>query len=72
MAPGGRIDRVVLRFDAATRGSRIQVLQGAVGTSTPPELTRSARVYDLCPGADHPPRRVHQHLGRADHRHPRG
>ena len=44
----GRIDRVVLRFDAATRGSRIQVLQGAVGTSTPPELTRSARVYDLC------------------------
>lgn len=43
-----RIDRVVLRFDAATRGSRIQVLQGAVGTSTPPELTRSARVYDLC------------------------
>lgn len=44
----GRIDRVVLRFDAATRGSRIQVLQGAVGASTPPELTRSARVYDLC------------------------
>ena len=44
----GRIDRVVLRFDAATRDSRIQVLQGAVGTSTPPELTRSARVYDLC------------------------
>lgn len=44
----GRIDRVVLRFDAATRGSRIQVLQGAVGTNTPPELTRSARVYDLC------------------------
>lgn len=44
----GRIDRVVLRFDAATRGSRIQVLQGAVGTSTPPELTRSARVYELC------------------------
>lgn len=44
----GRIDRVVLRFDAATRGSRIQVLQGTVGTSTPPELTRSARVYDLC------------------------
>lgn len=44
----GRIDRVVLRFDAATQGSRIQVLQGAVGTSTPPELTRSARVYDLC------------------------
>lgn len=44
----GRIDRVVLRFDAATRGSRIQVLQGAVGTSTPPELTRSVRVYDLC------------------------
>ena len=44
----GRIDRVILRFDAATRGSRIQVLQGAVGTSTPPELTRSARVYDLC------------------------
>lgn len=43
-----RIDRVVLRFDAATRGSRIQVLQGAVGTSTPPELTRSTRVYDLC------------------------
>ena len=43
-----RIDRVILRFDAATRGSRIQVLQGAVGTSTPPELTRSARVYDLC------------------------
>lgn len=44
-----RIDRIVLRFDAAARKSSLQVLQGTAASSpVAPALTRTALVYDLC------------------------
>ena len=45
-----RIDRLVLRYDAAARKTRLQVLEGTPGSASPtaPEITRTALVYDLC------------------------
>ena len=44
-----RIDRIVLRYDAARRSTTLQVLTGAAASSpTPPEITRTSLVYDLC------------------------
>lgn len=45
-----RIDRVVLRYDAAARQTRLQVLEGAPDSASPtaPAITRTALVYDLC------------------------
>lgn len=45
-----RIDRVVLRYDAAARQTRLQVLEGTPGSASPtaPAITRTALVYDLC------------------------
>ena len=45
-----RIDRVVLRYDAAARQTRLQVLEGTPDSASPtaPAHTRTARVYDLC------------------------
>ena len=45
-----RIDRVVLRYDAAARKTRLQVLEGTPDSASPtaPEITRTALVYDLC------------------------
>lgn len=45
-----RIDRVVLRYDAAARQTRLQVLEGTPDSASPtaPEITRTALVYDLC------------------------
>ena len=45
-----RIDRVVLRYDAATRQTRLQVLEGTPDSASPtaPAITRTALVYDLC------------------------
>lgn len=44
-----RIDRIVLRYDAAKRSTALQVLTGAAASSpTPPEITRTSLVYDLC------------------------
>lgn len=44
-----RIDRIVLRYDAAKRSTTLQVLTGAAASSpTPPEITRTSLVYDLC------------------------
>ena len=46
-----RIDRLVLRYDAAARKTRLQVLEGTPDSASPtaPEITRTALVYDLCP-----------------------
>lgn len=45
-----RIDRVVLRYDAAARKTRLQVLEGTPDSASPtaPAITRTALVYDLC------------------------
>ena len=45
-----RIDRVVLRYDAAARQTRLQVLEGTPDSAGPtaPAITRTALVYDLC------------------------
>ncbi|MDY2681588.1 MAG: hypothetical protein SOV54_02420, partial [Faecalibacterium prausnitzii] len=44
-----RIDRIVLRYDAAKRSTALKVLTGAAASSpTPPEITRTSLVYDLC------------------------
>ena len=45
-----RIDRVVLRYDAAARQTRLQVLEGTPDSASPtaPAVTRTALVYDLC------------------------
>ena len=44
-----RIDRIVLRYDAAARKASLQVLTGdASSTPTAPAITRTALVYDLC------------------------
>ena len=45
-----RIDRIVLRYDAAARQTRLVVLEGTPDSASPapPELSRTALVYDLC------------------------
>ena len=45
-----RIDRIVLRYDAAARQTRLQVLEGTPDSASPtaPAITRTALVYDLC------------------------
>ena len=44
-----RIDRVVLRYDATSRRTSLQVLQGAPSSEpTGPDLSRTEMVYDLC------------------------
>ena len=45
-----RSDRLVLRYDAAARKTRLQVLEGTPDSASPtaPEITRTALVYDLC------------------------
>ena len=44
-----RIDRLVLRYDAAAQAAGLQVLQGtAASTPTAPAITRTTLVYDLC------------------------
>lgn len=44
-----RIDRVVLRYDAAAKKTSLQVLDGTPDSAAPaaPEITRTALVYDL-------------------------
>lgn len=44
-----RIDRIVLRYDAATKTTSLQVLEGTPDSSGPvaPEITRTALIYDL-------------------------
>lgn len=45
-----RIDRVVLRYDAANRRTRLLVLEGTPDSDNPtaPEISRTALLYDLC------------------------
>ena len=44
-----RIDRVVLRYDATSRSTSLQVLQGTPSTEPAgPDLSRTEMVYDLC------------------------
>lgn len=44
-----RIDRVVLRYDATSRSTSLQVLQGAPSSEPAgPDLSRTELVYDLC------------------------
>ena len=45
-----RIDRIVLRYDAAARKTSLLVLEGTPDSSSPaaPAITRTAPVYDLC------------------------
>ena len=45
-----RIDRVVLRYDAAARKTSLQVLEGTPDSAGPvaPEISRTELVYDLC------------------------
>ena len=45
-----RIDRVVLRYDAAAKKTSLTVLTGTSDSTSPtaPEITRTALVYDLC------------------------
>lgn len=44
-----RIDRIVLRFDAASRKSSLLILQGTPDTQpTAPAISRTAVKYDLC------------------------
>lgn len=44
-----RIDRIVLRYDAAARQTRLQVLEGTPDSASPapPDISRTALVYDL-------------------------
>ena len=45
-----RIDRVVLRYDAAAKKTTLQVLDGTPDSAAPaaPEISRTELVYDLC------------------------
>ena len=45
-----RIDRVVLRYDAAAKKTRLQVLDGTPDSAAPaaPAISRTELVYDLC------------------------
>ena len=45
-----RIDRIVLRYDAAAKKTRLQVLDGTPDSASPaaPEISRTELVYDLC------------------------
>ena len=44
-----RIDRVVLRYDATSRSTSLQVLQGAPSSEPAgPDISRTEMVYDLC------------------------
>ena len=45
-----RIDRIVLRYDAANRRTRLLVLEGTPDSDSPtgPEISRTALLYDLC------------------------
>ena len=45
-----RIDRLVLRYDAAAKKTSLTVLTGTPDNASPtaPEITRTALVYDLC------------------------
>ena len=45
-----RIDRLVLRYDAAAQKTSLTVLTGTLDSASPtaPEITRTALVYDLC------------------------
>ena len=45
-----RIDRVVLRYDAAAKKTSLQVLDGTPDSAAPaaPEISRTELVYDLC------------------------
>ena len=45
-----RIDRVVLRYDAAARKTRLQVLEGVPDSAGPaaPAISRTELIYDLC------------------------
>ena len=45
-----RIDRLVLRYDAAAKKTGLTVLTGTPDSASPtaPEITRTALVYDLC------------------------
>ena len=44
-----RIDRIVLRYDAAAHKSSLRVLQGTPDTQpTAPDISRTALLYDLC------------------------
>ena len=45
-----RIDRVVLRYDAAAKKTRLQVLDGTPDSASPaaPEISRTELIYDLC------------------------
>ena len=45
-----RIDRVVLRYDAAAKKTSLQVLDGTPDSASPaaPAITRTELVYDLC------------------------
>lgn len=45
-----RIDRIVLRYDAAAKKTRLQVLEGVPDSASPaaPAITRTELIYDLC------------------------
>ena len=45
-----RIDRVVLRYDAAAKKTSLQELDGTPDSASPaaPAITRTALIYDLC------------------------
>lgn len=45
-----RIDRIVLRYDAAAKKTSLQVLDGTPDSAAPaaPEISRTELVYDLC------------------------
>ena len=45
-----RIDRVVLRYDAAAKKTSLQVLDGTPDSASPaaPEISRTELIYDLC------------------------
>nr|DAL15603.1 MAG TPA_asm: Receptor Binding Protein [Caudoviricetes sp.] len=45
-----RIDRIVLRYDAAAKKTRLQVLEGVPNSAGPaaPAITRTELIYDLC------------------------
>ena len=45
-----RIDRIVLRYDAAAKKTRLQVLEGVPDSAEPaaPAITRTELIYDLC------------------------
>ena len=45
-----RIDRIVLRYDAAAKKTRLQVLEGVPDSAAPaaPDISRTELIYDLC------------------------